>query len=93
MKEQIARKEAEITREKKEVAYWHQYKDRGCHSHGKQIKLLQDELVDMQKSFDEMAGEELLILYMYIDDIAQDCGNSMELAIELLYSSAESSIW
>ena len=57
LKAQIARTQSEIVREQRQVAYWTEYKDKGQHEHKKQIMLLEQELVDMQRSFDEMAGK------------------------------------
>ena len=45
--------------EEKQVEYWNEYKDRGQFEHQKQIKLMQQELVDMETSFKEMSGELL----------------------------------
>ncbi len=55
LKEQIALKEADIVNEQRQVAYWKEYSERGSSEHAKQIKLLEQELIDMQNSHDEMA--------------------------------------
>ena len=57
MKLKIAKIEADIVREEKEVGYWIDYRDRGASEHVKQIKLLEQELEDMQISHDEMASK------------------------------------
>lgn len=57
MKEQIARTEAEIVKEQRQVQYWNEYKEKGQFHHKKQIELLDHELIDMQNSYDEMAGK------------------------------------
>ncbi len=41
--------------EQRQVAYWKEYSERGSSEHAKQIKLLEQELIDMQNSHDEMA--------------------------------------
>ena len=56
LKEQIARTQTEIVKEQRQASYWNEYKNRGQQDHKKQIRLLEEELVDMQRSFDEMAG-------------------------------------
>ena len=56
LKEQIARTESHMIKENRQVTYWNEYKDVGCHDHRKQIDLLERELADMQTSYDEMAG-------------------------------------
>ncbi|XP_070568528.1 coiled-coil domain-containing protein 83-like [Ptychodera flava] len=38
----------------KEVTKWEEYRNSGQHKHATQIKILEQELVDMQSSFDEM---------------------------------------
>jgi hypothetical protein len=63
LKEQIARKEAEIVKEKKQVDYWKQYEVKGQHEHSKQIKLLQQELVDMESTFEEMSCMLVIIVF------------------------------
>ena len=60
LKEQIARKESDIVIEQQQRMYWHEYKDKGKDDQSLQIKLLEQELVDMQSSFDEMAGSDTL---------------------------------
>lgn len=40
----------------KEVLCWSWYRDKGKAEHEKQIRILEQELQDMQNSFDEMAG-------------------------------------
>ena len=57
LKEQIARKEAEIVTRHREHTYWEEYKEKGQNDHRLQIELLKRELVDMQQSFDDMAGK------------------------------------
>ncbi len=38
------------------VDKWLEYKNKGQHEHAKQIKILEQELEDMQYSFDDMKG-------------------------------------
>ena len=45
-----------IVKEKRQVQYWTEYKNKGQHDHKTQIMLLERELVDMQTSYDEMSG-------------------------------------
>jgi len=40
----------------KQVTYWSEYKDVGKHEHQTQIKLLETELEDMKKNYDEMCA-------------------------------------
>ena len=54
---EIEKKDKEIEDEKATVAKWQAYKDTGRHEHAKHIKLLEEELVDMQSSFDEMKSK------------------------------------
>ncbi|KAK6187775.1 hypothetical protein SNE40_005727 [Patella caerulea] len=56
IKSQIARKETDIEKIRKEVDNWLRYKNKGQFEHKKQIEILEQELRDMQNSFDEMAG-------------------------------------
>ena len=56
LKEQIARRAADIAMEEKQADYWSEYKAKGQHDHSKQIKLLEQELIDMQSTFDEMSS-------------------------------------
>ena len=58
IKLEIKKKEKEIEDEKATVAKWQAYKDIGCHEHAKHIKLLEEELIDMQSSFDEMKSKK-----------------------------------
>ena len=56
MKDKINTLETDIVQFTGEVAYWTEYRERGGDEHKTQIKLLEQELVDMQASFDEMRG-------------------------------------
>ncbi len=56
IKNAIALKEAEILMEEKQVQYWQEYRSTGQLDHSKQIKLLQQELVDMELTFNEISG-------------------------------------
>ena len=57
LKGEIARKE--VTREKvqSEVQYWLDYKEKDHLDYETQIRILQQELADMQNTFDVMAGQ------------------------------------
>ena len=56
LKEKIARTQTTIETEVKTLEYWHGYKEDGKDKHQKQIHLLEQELIDMQKNFDEITG-------------------------------------
>ncbi|KAK7107638.1 coiled-coil domain-containing protein 83-like [Littorina saxatilis] len=55
LKSQIARKVVEIEEVQREVDTWDQFRDVGSHLHQTQIRILEQELRDMQLSFDEMS--------------------------------------
>ena len=56
----LKRKTAETVKQYEEnqvqVLKWTEYKNKGSIEHAKHIKLLEEELVDMQKNFEEMRG-------------------------------------
>jgi len=56
LKRKIAMKQVEIEREEKEVAWWNNFRDSGQHKQQMQIKLLEQELRDMEGSFVDMAS-------------------------------------
>jgi len=57
LKSQIARKMVEIDEVQRQVDTWTQFRDVGSHMQDTQIKILEQELKDMQNSFDEMSGK------------------------------------
>ena len=58
-KEKLAHMQTDIDNECKTLEYWQEYRDSGQHKHSKQIELLKQELVDMQKNYDEITGNEM----------------------------------
>ncbi|XP_077976996.1 coiled-coil domain-containing protein 83-like [Glandiceps talaboti] len=52
--EQIKLLDKRLEDTRKEVSIWQEYKNNGQHKHATQIRILEQELVDMQSSFDEM---------------------------------------
>ncbi|XP_077864297.1 coiled-coil domain-containing protein 83-like [Saccoglossus kowalevskii] len=60
LKEDIVVAEIKVEDTSKEVVIWEDYKNTGQHRHAKVIKILEQELVDMQNSFDEMKGKNLI---------------------------------
>lgn len=56
MKKRIAETEAEIAKMQKQVDYWTKYKDKGQHEHSTLIRTLEQEVDDMNTSFNEMQG-------------------------------------
>lgn len=57
LKREIAETESEIAKQTKQVNYWTKYKDSGQHDHALQVKTLEQEVDDMNTSFNEMKGE------------------------------------
>ena len=57
LKSQIDRKMVEIDEVQRQVDTWTQFRDVGSHMQDTQIKILEQELKDMQNSFDEMSGK------------------------------------
>ena len=47
----------EIDEVQRQVDTWNQFRDVGSHMHEMQIRILEQELKDMQNSFDEMSSE------------------------------------
>jgi len=78
LKAQIARKESEIIIEEKQVDYWKQYQVRGQVDHSKQILLLEQELVDMQNTFDEMASHLERTLELAKSEITSKTKDTLE---------------
>ncbi|KAK7494832.1 hypothetical protein BaRGS_00013959 [Batillaria attramentaria] len=56
VKSQIARKMVEIDEVQRDVDTWNLYRDVGSQTHDTHIRLLEQELADMQNSFDEMSA-------------------------------------
>ena len=56
LKKLIVEKEVELEQALVTVEKWLEYKNKGQHEHAKQIKILEQELEDMQYSFDDMKG-------------------------------------
>lgn len=56
LKRRIAMKEVEIEKEAKQVAWWNAFRDQGQHTQQMQIKLLEQEIRDMEGSFVDMAS-------------------------------------
>lgn len=56
LKSQIARKMVEIEEVQRDVDTWKLYRDVGSQTHHTHIRLLEQELADMQNSFDEMSA-------------------------------------
>lgn len=78
LKEQIARKEAQIIQEEKQVEYWQEYEEHGRHEHLKQIKLLEQELIDMETSFTEMRGHIERSLNQAKDEITEHTDQTLD---------------
>ena len=57
IKLEIEKNDKQTKDEKATVAKWQAYKNTGRHEHAKHIKLWEEELVDMQSSFDEMKSK------------------------------------
>jgi hypothetical protein len=58
--------------EQKQVEYWKQYQSKGRVDHRKQIMLLEQELIDMQSTFDEMACKSFCMFYLTSDGQKQE---------------------
>ncbi|XP_041351289.1 coiled-coil domain-containing protein 83-like [Gigantopelta aegis] len=56
LKSEIAKKEVETEKKQREVHYWVNYKDKDHLNYETQIKVLEQELMDMQNTFDVMAA-------------------------------------
>ncbi|XP_038058941.1 coiled-coil domain-containing protein 83-like [Patiria miniata] len=69
LKRQIAQRAVELEKELVMVAKWKEYKDKGQHEHAKHIKILEQELLDMQVSFDEMKAHLERTLNVAKDEI------------------------
>lgn len=48
--------EEEIAKVDKQVDYWVNYREKGQFDHTKQIQVLQQDINDMEMSFNEMSG-------------------------------------
>jgi hypothetical protein len=57
LKRVIAETESEIAKQSKQVEYWTRYKDSGQHDHATLVRTLEQEVDDMNTSFNEMKGE------------------------------------
>lgn len=69
LKSQIARKMVEIEEVQRDVDTWKLYREVGSHTHNTHIRLLEQELADMQNSFDEMSAHLHRNLLKTKDDI------------------------
>ncbi|XP_022094811.1 coiled-coil domain-containing protein 83-like [Acanthaster planci] len=69
LKGEIAQRAAELEEELVTVAKWQEYRNKGQHEHAKHIKLLEQELLDMQVSFDEMKAHLERTLNVAKDEI------------------------
>ncbi|KAL5010357.1 hypothetical protein ScPMuIL_012662 [Solemya velum] len=56
LKKEIEAVEEEITKVQKEVDHWVNYREKGQYDHTKQIQVLQQDINDMEMSFNEMSG-------------------------------------
>jgi hypothetical protein len=56
LQEQLIKKDEEILVQKNQIAYWEEYRDRGQFEHEKTIRLLQQEITDMEESFREITA-------------------------------------
>jgi hypothetical protein len=49
-------KDVEIETLNRELALWEDYRDHGQHEHSKTVRLLEQEMADMENSFTEISG-------------------------------------
>ncbi|XP_019644885.1 PREDICTED: coiled-coil domain-containing protein 83-like [Branchiostoma belcheri] len=78
LKTEIEEREKELADQTKVVEYWRKYRDEGQHEHAKQIRLLEQELQDMQVNFDEMASH----LQRSLDLAKEKISNYMDLTLQ-----------
>jgi len=85
----IVDKDNETSTAKQELEYWMDFKERGQHEQFKQVRLLQQELLDMQSLFDEMSShltKSLTTTNKTIqDNVNKQLDNQKFLATEVLY--------
>ncbi|XP_064617817.1 coiled-coil domain-containing protein 83-like [Liolophura sinensis] len=75
---EIQLKEKEIDAVEKQVEYWSDYRDRGQNDQQKHITLLQQELADLQSSFELMASHLELSLDTTKSDIKKKTDNALD---------------
>ncbi|XP_064628147.1 coiled-coil domain-containing protein 83-like [Lineus longissimus] len=78
LKEELKEMDVQIAKLQSEVTYWADYKDRGCYDHKKQIKLLENELEDMQNAFEEMTAHINRNLDKAKDEIRQSMDETLD---------------
>ncbi|XP_066277024.1 coiled-coil domain-containing protein 83-like [Branchiostoma lanceolatum] len=78
LKTDIEEMEKELADQLKVVEYWRKYRDDGQYEHAKQIKLLEQELQDMQVNFDEMSSH----LQRSLDLAKEKISNYMDLTLQ-----------
>ena len=56
LEEQLENADARISQEDSHLTYWKHFRDKGQHENDKTIRLLEQELIDMEASFTEISG-------------------------------------
>jgi len=62
LEERLVSTDEQITKEDSQLSYWKEFCDKGQHDNDKTIRLLEQELVDMEASFTEISSMTVLHL-------------------------------
>jgi len=62
LEQQLANIGEQISKEDSELSYWKQFRDMGQHDNDKTIRLLEQELVDMEASFTDISSMKFFFI-------------------------------
>jgi len=61
LEEQLVNADEQISKDDSQLSYWKQFHDQGQHDNDKTIRLLEQELVDMEASFTEISSTTVFV--------------------------------